>query len=565
MSYARDRRRPRRASGPRRPTGRAAIVELDLATGDATVAPAGDRRRRSIRADIVDRRARRVPDDRRPDRVRQLLRADEPVVPRPGRRAAAADRHEPRRPDRRGVHGASRSGTQLFTSRGFAVLDVDYGGCTGYGKAYRKRLEGEWGVVDVDDCVNGAQLARRAGPRRRRAPGDPRRQRQRLHDALRGDVPRRVRGRARSYFGIGDLETFVHGDPQVRVALLEQRSSGRGRRRSSSTTTARRSTSPSGSRAPVLVLQGAEDRIVPPAQAEQIVDALWERHLPHAYLLFPGEDHGFRGRGRTSSARSRRSCRSTARSSASSRPTRSSRSRSSSSTRPGQPRPEAWRPGDAAAPRHQRRRGRDRRGFAASPTQAIAVVLILLVAATALALVARRIGIPYPILLVLGGLALGFVPGLPPIELEPESSSCCSCRRSSSARATSPRSATSSATSGRSRCCRSGSSCSRPSSSRSSPRHSSRAWAGRRRSRSGRSSPRPTRSPRRRSSSGSACRAGSSRSSRARASSTTRRRSSPTASRSSPRSTGTFSIVERRSHVRRRRRRRGRVRPAGRG
>ena len=45
---------------------------------------------------------------------------------------------------------------------------------------------------------------------------------------------------------------------------------------------------------PVLILQGAEDRIVPPAQAEQIVDALWEKHLPHAYLLFPGEDHGFR-------------------------------------------------------------------------------------------------------------------------------------------------------------------------------------------------------------------------------------------------------------------------------
>jgi dipeptidyl aminopeptidase/acylaminoacyl peptidase len=48
---------------------------------------------------------------------------------------------------------------------------------------------------------------------------------------------------------------------------------------------------------PVLILQGAEDRVVPPAQAEQIVDALWERHLPHAYLLFPGEDHGFRSAG----------------------------------------------------------------------------------------------------------------------------------------------------------------------------------------------------------------------------------------------------------------------------
>jgi dipeptidyl aminopeptidase/acylaminoacyl peptidase len=181
---------------------------------------------------------------------------------------------------------------QLFTSRGFAVLDVDYGGSTGYGRDYRKRLEGEWGVVDLDDCVNGARWLAESG----RVDGE------RL--AIRGGsasgyttlcaVTFRTAFRAgTSYFGIGDLETFVSqthkfesrycdrliGPYPERKDLYHDRSPLNFPERIS---------------CPVLILQGAEDRIVPPAQAEQIVDALWERHLPHAYLLFPGEDHGFR-------------------------------------------------------------------------------------------------------------------------------------------------------------------------------------------------------------------------------------------------------------------------------
>jgi dipeptidyl aminopeptidase/acylaminoacyl peptidase len=181
---------------------------------------------------------------------------------------------------------------QIFTSRGFAILDVDYGGSTGYGKAYRKRLEGEWGVVDVDDCVNGAawlveqglvderQLAIRGGS----ASG---------YTTLAAITFRDRFKAGASYFGIGDLETFdtqthkfeskytgslVGPYPEAR-ALYHDRSP---------------LNFPDRISCPVLILQGAEDRIVPPAQAEQIVDALWERRIPHAYLLFPGEDHGFR-------------------------------------------------------------------------------------------------------------------------------------------------------------------------------------------------------------------------------------------------------------------------------
>ena len=185
------------------------------------------------------------------------------------------------------------TGIQLFTSRGYAVLDVDYGGSTGYGKAYRKRLEGEWGVVDVDDCVAGAKYLADRG----------------LVDGSR----QAIRGGSASgfttlaalaftdhfeagctYFGIGDLRGFVKDTHKFESRYLEsmvgpwpeakQRYLDR-----SPSLHAERIT------APVLVQQGADDRIVPPSEAERIVDALFERRIPHAYLLYPGEDHGFRG------------------------------------------------------------------------------------------------------------------------------------------------------------------------------------------------------------------------------------------------------------------------------
>jgi dipeptidyl aminopeptidase/acylaminoacyl peptidase len=185
------------------------------------------------------------------------------------------------------------TGLQLFTSRGYAVLDVDYGGSTGYGKDYRKRLEGEWGVVDVDDCVAGAKYLADLG----------------LVDGAR----QAVRGGSASgfttlaalaftdqfdagctYFGIGDLRAFVKDTHKFESRYLE---SLLGPWPEAKQVYLDRSPSLHAERitAPVLVQQGEEDKIVPKQEAERIVDALFERRIPHAYLLYPGEDHGFRG------------------------------------------------------------------------------------------------------------------------------------------------------------------------------------------------------------------------------------------------------------------------------
>jgi dipeptidyl aminopeptidase/acylaminoacyl peptidase len=182
--------------------------------------------------------------------------------------------------------------TQLFTSRGIAVLDVDYGGSTGYGRAYRKRLEGTWGLTDVEDCANGA-LALVA-----RGLVDPARL------AIRGGSASgyttlcalTFRSEFRAgicYFGIGDLETFAHTTHKFESRYLETLIGPYPQRRdlyvdrSPLNFTDRSST-------PALILQGLDDRVVPPAQAEQIVAGFRRAGVPHAYLAFEGEDHGFR-------------------------------------------------------------------------------------------------------------------------------------------------------------------------------------------------------------------------------------------------------------------------------
>jgi dipeptidyl aminopeptidase/acylaminoacyl peptidase len=197
-------------------------------------------------------------------------------------------------------HGGPTAGTspafnalrQAFTSRGIALVDVDYGGSTGYGKTYRRSLEGLWGIVDVDDCVHAALALVEAGE------ADP----ERL--AIRGGSAsgyttlaalafRDVFHAGVSYFGIGDLESFVHDthkfESRYTERLVAPWPSGKD-------TYADRSPSRHADRirSPALILQGAEDRVVPPSEAEGIVSALAANGIPHAYIVFPGEDHGFR-------------------------------------------------------------------------------------------------------------------------------------------------------------------------------------------------------------------------------------------------------------------------------
>ncbi len=191
------------------------------------------------------------------------------------------------------AYGGLTAATQLFTSRGFAVLDVDYGGSTGYGRDYRRRLEGEWGVMDVDDCVNGARFLADRGD----VDGD------RL--AIRGGSAsgyttlsalafRDVFDAGISYFGIGDLMAFTAETHKFESRYLDRLVGPLPELEA-----VYRERSPNNFadqiHCPVLILQGLDDRVVPPAEAERIVDALWERRIPHAYLPFEGEDHGFRG------------------------------------------------------------------------------------------------------------------------------------------------------------------------------------------------------------------------------------------------------------------------------
>ena len=183
-------------------------------------------------------------------------------------------------------------GTQYWTSRGFAVLDVNYGGSTGYGREYRLRLQGNWGIVDVADCVNGA--------RHLAATGRVNPQRWAISGASAGGYTtlavltfRKEFKTGASYYGVSDLEALVKdthkyesryldgliGPYPQRKDLYEARSPIHHAQQLS---------------VPVAFFQGAEDRIVPPQQAEAMIQALRQRRIPFLYLLFDGEQHGFR-------------------------------------------------------------------------------------------------------------------------------------------------------------------------------------------------------------------------------------------------------------------------------
>jgi dipeptidyl aminopeptidase/acylaminoacyl peptidase len=184
-------------------------------------------------------------------------------------------------------------GLQYWTSRGFAVVDVNYGGSTGYGRAYREELLGNWGLVDVADCIAAASwLARqrRADPARLCIRGGSAGGYTTLAALARADTPFAA---GADHYGVSDLEALaaethkfesryldrlVGPYPQAKDVYVER----------SPITHVDRLTRP------LIVLQGSEDAVVPPGQSEVIVEALRAKGVPVAYLLFDGEQHGFR-------------------------------------------------------------------------------------------------------------------------------------------------------------------------------------------------------------------------------------------------------------------------------
>src|SRR5919204_37 len=181
---------------------------------------------------------------------------------------------------------------QYWTSRGLAFVDVNYGGSAGYGRAYRERLNGQWGVVDVDDCINAAKHLAAQGlvdPDRISITGGS----AGGFTVLLSLTKRDFYDAGASHYGIGDLELFdgtthkfeSHYDTTLIGPYPERRDLYHDR---SAIHFADRLS------CPVLLLQGLEDRIVPPSQAETFVEACKQRKLPYAYVAFEGEQHGWR-------------------------------------------------------------------------------------------------------------------------------------------------------------------------------------------------------------------------------------------------------------------------------
>jgi dipeptidyl aminopeptidase/acylaminoacyl peptidase len=197
-------------------------------------------------------------------------------------------------------HGGPTSATvallsftiQYWTSRGIGVLDVNYGGSTAYGTEYRRRLNGTWGIVDVDDCVNGAKFLA--------AQGKADENRLMIDGGSAGGYTtlcaltfRDVFKAGASHYGVSDLEALeldthkfeskysdgLIGPYPERRDLYIERSPIHSAERLS---------------CPVIFFQGLEDKVVPPNQAEMMVEALRKKGVPVAYVAFEGEQHGFR-------------------------------------------------------------------------------------------------------------------------------------------------------------------------------------------------------------------------------------------------------------------------------
>jgi dipeptidyl aminopeptidase/acylaminoacyl peptidase len=199
------------------------------------------------------------------------------------------------------VHGGPTAGAvpvlnlevQYWTSRGFCVADVDYRGSTGYGRRYRDALQGRWGVLDLDDVVACARFLADAGR------VDPARM------AIRGGsaggyttlaaltMRPGVFTAGASHFGVADLGALAAETHKFESRYLDGLVAPWP---DGADVYAERSpiNHVDALDTPLAVFQGEADEVVPPAQAEAIVAALRKKGVPHAYLLFPGEQHGFR-------------------------------------------------------------------------------------------------------------------------------------------------------------------------------------------------------------------------------------------------------------------------------
>jgi dipeptidyl aminopeptidase/acylaminoacyl peptidase len=199
------------------------------------------------------------------------------------------------------VHGGPTAATtsvldlqvQYWTSRGFCVADVDYRGSTGYGRRYRESLRGAWGVVDLDDVVACAQFLADAG------------RVDRARMAIRGGsaggyttlaalcLRPGVFSAGASHYGVADLTALAADTHKFESRYLDSLVAPWPE---GADVYAERSpiSHVDAFDTPLAVFQGAEDRVVPPEQAEAIVAALRGKGVPHAYLLFAGEQHGFR-------------------------------------------------------------------------------------------------------------------------------------------------------------------------------------------------------------------------------------------------------------------------------
>ncbi|RKS74878.1 dipeptidyl aminopeptidase/acylaminoacyl peptidase [Actinomadura pelletieri DSM 43383] len=275
------------AGGPDVPTS---VVRVDTATG----------RVEGLRRELAD-----LPD------VAYLSRPRAERLDGPFGRPVHAYVYPPANPDAAGpddelppyvvfVHGGptGRASTLLdlerayFTSRGIGVIDVNYGGSTGYGRAYRERLRRQWGIVDVEDAVAAARALVDGGiadPARLAIRGGSAGGWTTLACVTQTDVFKA----ATSYYGVSDLQSFIEAthdfESQYLFGLIgplpgferayEERSP-----LSSADKTA----------CPVLLLQGLNDPVVPPDQSEQFALALAAKKVPYAYLTFEGESHGFR-------------------------------------------------------------------------------------------------------------------------------------------------------------------------------------------------------------------------------------------------------------------------------